>query len=355
MTDSSSLSLPFDSDQAAARVVLAACQRDPAAYTLEHPASARGFSGARVLRLCSDPEVLCLRRWPPQGLPEKRIVALHRFLAHLQQSGIHQIAVPLRTASGSTLVQHDGDLWQAEPWMPGDANFHHAPTDQKLRSAMHSLARVHRAAERYDAPSDESIWFARHVAAPSPACHERLAMIRDWTTERCAFDRSRLTAQAPTDFATLADDLLQLYTSARRPIERKLQSLQDTPVPLHPCLRDVWHDHVLFEQDNVTGLIDPAATRTENVATDLSRLLGSLLGDDRPRWKFALAAYHDVRPLAPAEHQLITALDQSSVLLSGLTWIDRFLNDRIAADDLHRVSRRVETIRDRLANLATRL
>jgi Ser/Thr protein kinase RdoA (MazF antagonist) len=94
-------------------------------------------------------------------------------------------------------------------------------------------------------------------------------------------------------------------------------------VPLQPCLRDVWHDHVLFQEDEVTGLIDPSAARTDTVAADISRLAGSLIADDRLAWGKAIDAYQSVRPLSREEAALVGILDRSGVLLSGMTWLER--------------------------------
>ena len=77
-------------------------------------------------------------------------------------------------------------------------------------------------------------------------------------------------------------------------------------VPLQPCLRDVWHDHVLFQGDEVTGLIDPSAARTDTVAADISRLAGSLIADDRRAWGKAMDAYQAVRPLSAAKRSRLS-------------------------------------------------
>ena len=75
---------------------------------------------------------------------------------------------------------------------------------------------------------------------------------------------------------------------ARRRLRTALEDMSSVPVPLHPCLRDIWHDHVLYTEDHVTGIVDLSAARTENVAADLARLLGSLLGPGDGRWELAL-------------------------------------------------------------------
>jgi Ser/Thr protein kinase RdoA (MazF antagonist) len=73
----------------------------------------------------------------------------------------------------------------------------------------------------------------------------------------------------------------------------------------------------------VTGLIDPSACRKDCVATDLARLVGSLVGDDRARWSAATAFYASQRPLTDAEAALLPALDQSGVILSAMAWLRR--------------------------------
>jgi Ser/Thr protein kinase RdoA (MazF antagonist) len=117
---------------------------------------------------------------------------------------------------------------------------------------------------------------------------------------------------------------------------------------VQPCLRDIWHDHVLLTEDEVTGLIDPSACRAENIATDLARLLGSLLNDDREAWEFALREYESDRPMDSHERALVDALDQSGVLLSGMAWMDRLFLSRDNVPPLSKVWERLETIRRRL-------
>ena len=62
-------------------------------------------------------------------------------------------------------------------------------------------------------------------------------------------------------------------------VPRALATWAERPLPLQPCLCDVWHDHVLFEGDTVTGVIDYGGAKIDHVAVDLARLLGSMAGD----------------------------------------------------------------------------
>ena len=124
-------------------------------------------------------------------------------------------------------------------------------------------------------------------------------------------------------FAELARRSLDCFNRLSATIESELRLASTIPVPLVPCLRDIWHDHLLLTGDVVTGLIDPAACRTDTVATDLSRLLGSLFGDDSAGWDAAMQVYASHRPLSVAESVLVPILDRSGVLLSAMTWLRR--------------------------------
>jgi homoserine kinase type II len=123
-------------------------------------------------------------------------------------------------------------------------------------------------------------------------------------------------------------------------------------VPLTPCIRDIWHDHVLFEGNVVTALIDFGALRPENVAADVSRLLGSLVADDEAGWTAGLAAYEELRPLSPIERQLVTAFDASSVLLSGLNWLQWVFLDGRQFNSHATILDRVDANLARLRHLA---
>jgi Ser/Thr protein kinase RdoA (MazF antagonist) len=104
-------------------------------------------------------------------------------------------------------------------------------------------------------------------------------------------------------------------------VPRLLQPWMNQRWLLQPCLCDPWHDHVLFEGERVTGLIDYGAVKVDNVAVDLARLLGSLVPDDAERWQIGLEAYRRVRKLSLEEESLARVLDVTAVVLGVATWL----------------------------------
>ena len=104
---------------------------------------------------------------------------------------------------------------------------------------------------------------------------------------------------------------------------------------MQPCLRDIWHDHVLFSGDVVTGIIDFGAIDFDTPATDIARLLGSLASTPVPlgegqgegseriaqTWHDGLAAYQTIRPLSSDETQAVHGLGASGTILAGCNWI----------------------------------
>ena len=312
---------------------------------------AGGFSGAAVYRVETGAQSFCLRGWPGgrAGLPRERILELHRWLAWLSSGGISEIAVPLPTVDGLTLASHNAQWWQLEPWMPGTADFDRNPSTVRLRNIVTALARLHLASERYVATPSGRQWFATRQS-PSPAVNERLASLQRLSAFRSA-------TVPPTVFradarqARLADRMAAILPQVAPPVADEMVALTAETVRLHPCLRDVWHDHILLAGDKVTGIIDPSAARTESVASDLSRLLGSLLGDDASRWETALESYSRVRPLSPIERRLVGALDRSGVILSAAHWLEKM--GETTLDD--RSLRRVEVLAERVSSLASRL
>lgn len=280
-----------------------------------------GFSGAKVYRVESEAGRFALRRWPPGGLPPERLRGLHRLLRCIRDGGLEVVAVPVVSQGGSTLVHFHGADWQLEPWLPGTADYHAAPSDEKLAAALRTLARWHTAAARFEPQGEEATWFASGVAR-SPAVRERLRRIQ--TVHAGLPDlESTVRRSSDEDWIALAGRVIDALQRFGPRVERDLALLAEQRYPLQPCLRDVWHDHVLFTGDEVTGLIDPSACRTESVASDIARLAGSLVGNDMAGWNRALEAYEQVCPLSLEERALVPVLDRSGVLLSALAWIER--------------------------------
>jgi Ser/Thr protein kinase RdoA (MazF antagonist) len=92
--------------------------------------------------------------------------------------------------------------------------------------------------------------------------------------------------------------------------------------------------------------------RTDSVATDVARLLGSLVHDDAQGWEAGLSAYQEVRPFSAEERDLVRVFDESAVLLSGLSWIEWVFRDGRCFDSPTIVLGRVDENIDRLAKLA---
>jgi Ser/Thr protein kinase RdoA (MazF antagonist) len=119
-------------------------------------------------------------------------------------------------------------------------------------------------------------------------------------------------------------------------------------LPLQPCLGDIWHDHVLFSGEEVTGLVDFGSIKVDHVTIDLGRLLGSLIGDDAEARRRGIEVYTQIRPLALEDISLIQVLDETGTLLGAANWLIWLYRDRRAFENLEQVSRRLGALVERL-------
>lgn len=314
----------------------------------------QGFSGASVWRVETRSSPCCLRATPAETCNLSRLKGLRSLLAHVAAEGLIEVSVPIRRADGATFVVADGRVWQLEPWCQGRADYWQRPSDPRLRNASICLARWHRAAAGFRCQPDEHLWFFVCAAAPSPGLRERVEQLESWGDHRLDETRRALSADDWAEFRQLGQRLLETFRRVAPAIGQQLRLGAQVQVPLQPCLRDIWHDHVLFTGDKVTGLIDPHSCRSDCVATDLARLLGSLAGEDRRQWEVALAAYEQVRPLSFDERALVELFDRSAVALSGLTWLDWRYRQHRNFPEPQRVVSRLEAIVARLETLADR-
>jgi homoserine kinase type II len=272
--------------------------------------SSCGFSGARLWRIRGAGGEFCLRRWPAEHPDEARLQFIHAALRKVYERGVREVAVPLGAAGGATWIQHDGSRWELTRWMPGRADFHDDPRAEKLRAALAWLAKFHLAA------ATENPGFGA-----SPGITERRQLLHRMHAGEAAEIARSLPALPWPEFIERGQRILQTFSHRAPAVERMLAEAQPVVVGLQPCIRDIWHDHILFDGERVSGVVDFGAMRNESVASDIARLLGSLVADDSYLRRIGLEAYCEARPLSEHEQRLLPVFDASEVLLSGMNWL----------------------------------
>ena len=307
--------------------------------------SAGGFSGARFWRVEAPCGSLCLRRWPAEHPSPETLEFIQAVLWHVAREGFDLSPLPRETGSRGGYVRHAGHLWELSPWMPGKADFRERPSPERLRAAMITLARFHRAAALFPLPDLPE--------SPSPGIGQRLERLKRWLGGELV---ELTTCVEPGLWVEINDAVSKILHLVPRSSGHVLTLLSDSVglgVALQPCIRDVWFDHVLFEDGVVTGLIDFGSMQPDNVACDVARLLGSMAVDDRDSWRVGLEAYQSVRPLSDDEIELVGIFDKSTVLMCGLNWIDWIYRQRRVFESRRRIPARLDEIASRLENLAS--
>lgn len=304
--------------------------------------NAGGLSGAEFWRLFAPRGTLGLRCWPIERPTPERLAFIHAVLRHAAVRGLDFLPVPLTTTLGDSFVQHGGRLWELTPWLPGAADFEASPSDQKLRAAMVALAKFHVAVS--DFPGTARV-------EPAPAITQRLALLRELLDGGIAKLVGAIDDPISPEFAPIARQLVEKLPQLVPVAIAHLEPLGHLPLPLKVCIRDVWSDNILFNEDAVSGLVDFGAVDVDTPATDVARLLGSLAGDDRVRWRLGLAAYAAVLRLTNDELQVVPALDIAGTVLGGCNWIRWIFVERREFYDKHRVLQRLRFLQKRFDQL----
>ncbi len=289
--------------------------------------SAGGLSGAKFWRITANRGPLALRRWPVESPPADRLAWIHAVLRHASRK-VDFLPVPLNTTSGQTFVESAGHLWELAPWMPGTANYESSPTPQRLNAAMTALASFHHA-------TADSLPPYPALASPQSAVPRRITRLQALAAGELAELAVAIRIDVWPELVPTARQFLSLVPRAIPTVLSQLEAIASAELPLQPCIRDVWHDHILFTGDRVTGLVDFGAMEIDTPATDIARLLGSLTGEssspfrvqpiepvnDQQTWRAGLAAYELVHPLSHEERKAAAAIETANPILAGCNWL----------------------------------
>lgn len=307
-----------------------------------HPVSSLwGFSGAWLWRVSTPLGSWCLRRWPRNGPDRQRLCWIHKLLARVYRAGVPMVPVPVADATGATLCWQQGGWWQLEPWMPGTASYWEEPSAARLAAAMKALATLHVALALVEpGPS-----------GPAPALKRRLAALQAWNQELPRLQH-RVQADPGSAMKNRAVTVLKIFRQWSGPLGNQLQSGTIVSVPLQPAVCDIWHRHVLFTGEEVTGLIDFGAMQLDSVACDIARLLGSMVRQGKGEWRQGLEAYESVRPLRDEERLLVPVLDRATLLLGAMNWLGWWYLQRRPLSDWSQGLARLDQILERLKPLS---
>ncbi len=290
------------------------------------------MSGAQFWRITAPRGTLLLRRWPPEHPSAERLRFIHAVLHHAALRGIKFIPLPIATRDQNSFVEHAGHLWELTPWLPGTADYERTPSIDKLRAALTALAQFHTAVSDITYP--RTVAGDLRVAGETPAITRRLTRLHELAHGGIHDLSQAVTPATWPDLAPLARQFLAALPRALPQAIAQLEPLAAARLPIQVCLRDIWHDHVLFTGSEVTGLIDFGAVAIDTPATDIARLLGSLAdtplptregpgegSQNRDAWQIGLAAYTATRPLSPQESLAARALNAAAPILAGCNWL----------------------------------
>ena len=293
--------------------------------------AAGGFSGARIWKGKVGDQFYCLKAHP-KGSDAGRLRTVHQWMAVAREAGLSFVPAVEKRRDGHTVVEAAERPWDLTEWMPGRADFYSDPSDARLYSAVSALAHLH------------NVWTVNLPPVPCPAIARRQQLLDEWDQLCAGGWRPRIPDNDPV--APHAESAWKRLPAAVVAASELIAPWLEEPVPVQPVVGDLWHDHLLFEGDQVTGIIDYGAARVDHVAVDLARLLGSLIPDDPGRTLAAMSVYESIRPLPQPD--LVAILDRTAVVIGTANWLRWLYHDKRRYLDR-------EAVADRLSALVRRL
>ncbi|MFO0809812.1 MAG: aminoglycoside phosphotransferase family protein [Gemmataceae bacterium] len=282
-----------------------------------------GFSGTRLWRIVSGRD-LCLRKWPG-GRSVADLRAIHNLTRLARKTGLPFVPAPIAT------TEHSGHAWDLVEWLPGTADYWQHPTSSRLEAASVALAQLHCAWQ------PRSPTFGR-----CPAVTRRLNAATAW--QRLVGSGWRPVFAAGDPVTPWAVRAWRLAPAIIAKVPDELRLYCDVEVSVQPCLCDIWHDHVLFTGNSVSGLIDYGSVKHDHVGVDVARMLGDLVGDDEERWATGIAAYRRVSTFSDRDVALSRALDRTGVAIGLANWLTWLYCDERVYHDRHAVARRLSSL-----------
>jgi hypothetical protein len=287
-----------------------------------------GFSGSTVLRCDTTTGPYACKSLA--SLPEANGLPFHHQVLIACEDPLRSVVtVPLRQPQGASWLWWNSQAWELATWRPGSADFNSNPNQLRLQNAIQCLAEFHGRLRR--------VW---HGHGRSPTIDFRIRELTHWLADYRSLESAiRNAGHHPCQ--PRAAEIFELLEAQLRFWHHESFAWQSLTWRLQPVLRDFWHDHALFTQDELTGIIDVETIKNDLVSCDLARWLGSLRWPDLSLWPTALQQYERIHPLSPEERQVIAWLHGTGSVLGAINWLHWLFVDRrtfsVMADVMQRL------------------
>lgn len=311
---------------------------------IEYLAGSGGFSGSRFWRLHTPRGTLALRQFAAGLTDTKALVDVWRCLsAASRQSLGYRLPVAILNRGGLPFVEHRGRLWDLCDWLPGQAVPEERVTEPHVTRAMIAVAKFHAALDRIYPE-------ARATPLDSAAVRLRIERLESLQNRHAAQIVAQVHSTSGREpfWCHTADTLKQWFDQESA---RLHDALRDTPrrVTAGMIIGDVWRDNVLFDDHSeVVSLLDFSRFVQDTTATDIARLLGSMIAGHPEWWRVGVDAYTSIRPLTVEQQELTRLLDRANVLLSAWNWLEWLFVERRTFDDRPAIEARVRHFLTRL-------
>lgn len=299
--------------------------------------NAGGFGGSTIWKITTNHNSYCLKRWPLGFHDEKRIDWIHRVLLFARANGCPELVAPIISNSGRTYLQRQHAFWELNHWVDGEPASQASISDDQIQSAIEFLARFHQATARYHFSFEPS---------------NKLLLIRDrlihLEKEVSAIDKliggqSYVTSSDWEAYKRHAPGLA-------KDITKFILVYCETRLPVQPVIRDIRGEHLYFDGSTLSAVIDFGAMRIDSLACDLSRLLGSFLGDDAAKIQRWLDHFSSRRQLSPMERAIVLPMIHAGVILGIANWLKWILLEKRTFDDPDLVLSRVNSLMQQFKN-----
>lgn len=279
-----------------------------------------GLSSSKVFRCelargSGSAEFACLKASPATETNLRRSLLVHEAIQSAKTNGILVLPEFLPTALPPINLVENGQLWHLVRWLPGKADYIQSPSHQRLQNAMTTLAKLHLAWQPPSSNSLDTIDAPR--AEGSPAMADRIRMLQDLLNQ-AEFHQWQSLARNQREQQLVLRTMAQIERFGHAWLD-ELKSNSVIPTNVHCVLRDIWSDHILFTEDEVTGVIDLGAMRIDEPATDVARLIGSLEPNSKNNWMAGVEMYCELNPRVDTRRVIL--LDKVSCLLSAVQWL----------------------------------